>query len=152
LISWRTAVGTAAVAVVAVAGCGSSGGDRDGGRGTGEPPLHACTEIGCDSGLFADLSSLRNSNPAVERAEACLGSSCRSFDRNEFSSANIVNRRLKAEGLRRVTLVGYDDSGTVLLRSGVTAPSVRSQPNGEDCPPVCFQVQVRVNPEGRLVR
>jgi hypothetical protein len=145
-----------------VSGCGSDSGEPEavappevtgptGPTGKRESP-QVCTLIGCDSGLFANLKGLRRSNPSVSKVELCLGSSCDTFTRGEFAYTNVVNRRLKGEGLRRVTLVGFDEDGNVVLRDSVTAPSVRSQPNGPDCPPVCFMVEVRVDPEGRLVR
>lgn len=155
----RLAATAAAIAVAAIGGAACSPGSDEPRTATSSPPAGptagqpvACTEIGCHSGVFADLSGLRRSNPSVSRIEICLGSSCGTFTREQFDSANAVNRRLKGEGLRRVTLVGYDDSGDVVLRDSVSAPSVRSQPNGPDCPPVCFSVTVRVDPEGRLVR
>jgi len=158
---------TAALAAIAIGapGCGSDSGDQQatgpaattgstGGATPTEPGAGAkvCTEIGCESGLFANLSGLRRSKPSISKVEICLGSSCETFTRDEFADANVVNRRLKGQGLRRVKLVGYDESGSVVLRDSVGAPSVRSQPNGSGCSPVCFQVQVRVDPEGRLVR
>lgn len=160
-----TATVAVAVTLAAIAiggtGCGSDSQPRTAGptgatgvTGPAEPgpTARVCTEIGCNSGVFADLSKLRSAEPSVDKVELCLGSTCDTFTREEFSYAGVVNRRLKGEGLRRATLVGFDESGNVVLRDSLSAPSVRSQPNGPDCPPVCFSVQVRVDPEGRLVR
>jgi hypothetical protein len=143
-----------ASAAAVATGCGSDpdGAADDAGQNGGPQAGRACTEIGCDSGVFADLSGLREAIPEASKAEVCLGSSCEVFDRSQFSEASVVNRRLKAEGMRRVTMVVFDDSGTVISRSSVRTPSVRSQPNGEGCPPVCFSVAVGLDSDGRLVR
>ena len=135
-------------------GCGSDsgGGAGDGNQGGGPQTGRACTEIGCESGVFADLSGLRKSIPDASRVEVCLGSSCETFDRGQFKYTSVVNRRLMAEGMRRVSMVVFNDSGKVISRSTVRTPSVRSQPNGEGCLPVCFQVAVGLDSEGRLVR
>ncbi len=143
-----------ALTAVLLVGCGSGSDGRatDPGQGGGAQGGPACTEIGCDSGVIADLSGLRKAIPEASQVEICLGSSCETFSRSQFSFSSVVSRRLKGEGMRRVSMVVFDDSGKVISSSGVSAPSVRNQPNGPDCPPVCFQVTVRVDPEGRLVR
>jgi hypothetical protein len=139
------------VCAAGLAGCASEPEDPGSVTPPAEAPL-ACTEIGCDSGLFADLSGLRDSVPEAARVKLCLDSVCETLGRARFSYAAVVDRGLASEGDRSVSMVVFGDSGNVLYRSSVRAPAVRSRPNGKGCPPVCFQISVGLDSDGRLVR
>jgi hypothetical protein len=151
IVSLRVAL--VSIAALLVFGCGgddssarAGGGYDDGGGGGGAPPV-ACTEIGCDSGVFLDLAPLKRGLPAAERLKLCLRDKCNTYS---LSRVDLVN--LSVKGLREgqrvsVRMVVYGDRGKVLRRSAVRAPVRKVQPNGPKCPPTCFQVPVRIDRE-----
>jgi hypothetical protein len=126
------------------AGAGSNGGDGGGGG----PPVRACTEIGCASGLYLDVRAVRRELPEAERLRVCLAAKCRGFD---LDRTDLVAMGLRGLGERQrvaVRMVVLDAAGEPLARRRTTAPVRRSRPNGPGCPPVCFQVAVRLERDG----
>ena len=107
----------------------------------------ACTEIGCTSGLFLDVRAVQRKLPQAERLKVCLRRRCRSYALDRTDLVNLTVRGLQ-EGQRvSVRLVAFDGRGKVLLRRRTRAPVRKVQPNGPDCPPTCFQVAVRLDPQ-----
>jgi hypothetical protein len=148
----RIGLGAALVAVVLlVPGCGGGSGDSRSSQGPGSPAAPggggqvACTEIGCDSGLFLDLSPIAAKLPEVKHVKVCLEDRCQTFSPNE-PLAMIIDRGLTAEQSVTVTLTATDAAGHVVLRESKSVRTVRAQPNGHDCPPVCFQVPLELDP------
>lgn len=133
-----------AVSAVAAAGCGADD-DSAAGASNGEPPPVACTEIGCESGVFLDIGVIKRNLAAAERVKLCLRTRCRTYS---LARADLVN--LSVKGLREgqrvsVRMVIYGEGGEVLRRSAVRAPVRKVKPNGPRCPPTCFQVPVRID-------
>jgi len=132
-----------------LAGCGDSAGvaaDR-----TDEGPI-ACTEIGCSSGVFLDVSPVKRQLDEARRVRICLRDRCRSY---ELARTDLVTLSVPglSDGQRvSVRMIVTGASGKVLLRRSTRAPVRRTQPNGPECPPTCFQVLVRLAANGlRLV-
>ena len=140
------------VAALLAAGCGGGGaGDSGQSQGPGSPGSGAdgggavaCTEIGCDSGLFLDLSPIAAKMPDAKKVEVCLEDRCQTFSPKE-SLAMVVDHRLKSEQSVTVTLTATDAAGHVVFRESKSVRSQRAQPNGHGCPPVCFQVPLKLD-------
>jgi hypothetical protein len=131
-------------AAAALIGCG---GDEDSAARppAAGPPRVACTEIGCDSGVFLDVSPVRRRLPDAERLKLCLRRKCRTYPLRRVDLVNLSVRGLR-EGQRvSVRMVVFGRDGEVLRRSAVRAPVRKVQPNGPQCPPTCFQVGVRLD-------
>jgi len=133
-----------AVSAVALAGCGDD--DDSGARAsTGGPPPVACTEIGCESGVFLDIGVIKRNLAAAERVKLCLRQRCRTYSLAQVDLVNLSVKGLRDGQRASVRLVIYGDGGEVLRRSAVRAPVRRVRPNGPRCPPTCFQVPVRID-------
>jgi hypothetical protein len=144
-------VAVLAVVVLVPAGCGDEGdeappADRGGGGGV------ICTEIGCSSGLYMDLGAIGRGLPGAQRVRLCVESACRSFPLGNAPVADMRVAGLKdrARVAVRMTVTGRD--GRTLRRSSVVAPVRRTQPNGPECPPTCFQIAVRIDPGSLRIR
>lgn len=127
-------------------------GDAQADWATGPDLIQACTEIGCSSGIYFNLAAVRRAVPEAKRIEVCVNGKCRisRINRRGFQSFELRTAKLGPEA--RVRLILRDAAGEVLRRQKFTAPVARLQPNGDNCPPVCFQVLVRVSQsDGRLV-
>jgi hypothetical protein len=131
-------------ALVAAALLNASCGGDDSGSTQGPGAPAACTEIGCDSGLFLDLSPIAARMPVAKKVKVCLEGHCQTFSAKE-PQAMIVDRKLNAEQSVTVTVTATDATGKVLLRESKSVRTVRAQPNGPDCPPVCFQVPLKLD-------
>jgi hypothetical protein len=134
------------VTTVAAAAIGCGEDDESSARepNGGAPPV-ACTEIGCDSGVFLDVSPVQRRLPEAERLKLCLRKKCRTYSLARVDLVNLSVRGLR-EGQRvSVRLVVFGEGGEVLRRSAVRAPVRRVKPNGPKCPPTCFQVGVRLD-------
>ncbi len=129
----------ASVVALALAGVGATG-------GAGPPPI-ACTEIGCSSGVHIQLDRL----PAEARsARVCVDGRC---GRKQplspesgvggFVQARLPKGKHRAKASVGVRIVVLDREGRVIARSRTRGKVRRTQPNGGDCPPVCFQVGLR---------
>jgi hypothetical protein len=128
--------------LVVLAGCGVTGDST----AKGPPPV-ACTEIGCTSGVFLDVSPLHRKLPRAERVKVCLRRRCHTYALAKIDLVSFSVRGLR-EGRRvGVRLVALDGRGAALLRRRVRAPVRKVRPNGPDCPPTCFQVAVRLDPK-----
>jgi hypothetical protein len=138
-------------AALALAACGDDepANARTDGPGDGAP--HACTEIGCASGLYLDVRAVRKELPAARRVRICIDAKCRAFDlADRFVMMGAKGLRDKEQVTVRMVVLGRD--GTVLARRRAEAPVRRSRPNGPGCPPVCFQIAVHLERDGlRLV-
>ena len=133
-----------AVVTVMAIGCGDDE-DSSARTPTAGPPPVACTEIGCESGVFLDLSPVRKRLPEAERIRLCLRRKCRTYSLARVDLVNLSVRGLR-EGQRvSVRLAVFGQGGEVVRRSVVRAPVRKAQPNGPKCPPTCFQVAVRLN-------
>jgi hypothetical protein len=112
---------------------------------TANPPPVACTEIGCDSGVFLDVSPVRKRLPEARRLKLCLRDKCRTYSLARVGFVSLSVRGLRAGQRVSVRLVVFGERGEVLRRSAVRAPVRKVQPNGPNCPPTCFQVGVRLD-------
>jgi hypothetical protein len=135
-----------AAAAAVLIGCGD-GEDSPARTPTAGPSPVACTEIGCESGVFLDIRPVRKRLPEAERIKLCLRKKCRSYSLARVDLVNLSVRGLR-EGQRvSVRLAVFGRGGEVLRHSAIRAPVRKAQPNGPECPPTCFQVGVRLNRE-----
>jgi len=114
-----------------VAGCGQSGGSG----GSRE-----CTLIGC-----SDQMSVVVDQPGERPLEACVGAVC-SPPGEVLSIGQNGNLRL---GDAVEVVVRVAGGGAEVART--TVPPVPVRPNGEECPPECKAVRLRLTVEDRLV-
>ena len=145
----RIATLLVAWAVILLPGCGL----LPGGAG---PPV-ACTEIGCESGVEFELAQSLEEDHSYE-IEACADSFCRSetvdiptaFTGRRMGELDVGLDRVLLilpqgdyAGRHRVSLVLRDaESGEVLAQTERDVEFERLQPNGPDCPPVCWFARV----------
>ncbi len=112
----------------------------------------ACTEIGCSSGLIVDATSVRKAHSRARWIEICVKGQCKSFS-TQNSLAELRMGGLGEDQIVRVRMVVHGKGGEVLHRSSVRAKVGRTQPNGPECPPTCFQIRAEISDQtGRLVR
>jgi hypothetical protein len=67
----------------------------------------------------------------------------------------IVDRKLSSKQNVTVTItaISTQRGRVVRLRESTTVRTVRAQPNGPHCPPVCFQVPLKLDPKtAHLIR
>jgi len=133
-----------AVSAVAAAGCGAED-DTAARASNGEPPTVACTEIGCESGVFLDIGVIKRNLAAAERVKLCLRTRCRTYSLARVDLVNLSVKGLREGQRASVRMIIYGDGGEVLRRSAVRAPVRKVKPNGPRCPPTCFQVPVRID-------
>lgn len=135
--------------------------DAEGAGERADPPLpqiQACTEIGCESGMFLNLVPIARSLPEGRRATFCIDDVCKTTRLRrfggEFHGFRMSGGKLaeSAGGKVTVRLRVTGKRGKTLRRQKLKVAVERLQPNGEDCPPVCFQVMVGVrDTDGRLI-
>jgi hypothetical protein len=134
-VSGRVLLGVCvAVSVALTSGC-SSGQD--------------CTAIGCSDGVALDGTEFRAERDEWLTLRACVEGSCVE-ERAELSSLGV---RLDVPDNRdevSVTFTVRDADGRVLLDAEGTGRVRVNRPNGDDCPPECRFVRVRLA-DGRLV-
>jgi len=129
-------------------------------QGNSDPlPGQACTEIGCESGLFVDTAPIARSLPKAKKAQFCIDKVCKSTklrkDENGFGLFVMKGGKLSdgAGGKVTLRLKVTGRKGRVLRFQKLEVPVVKVQPNGELCPPTCFQVGVDVRgSDGWLLR
>jgi hypothetical protein len=110
----------------------------------------ACTEIGCTSGLTADLSVIRNAVPKGGTVKICLRHDCRVVKRSNLGLVDIQAEDLVTGELASVKLVIRNRKGKLKSKSLMNYEVQEVQPNGEGCPPICHQVQIKLGAGGLL--
>lgn len=117
----------------------------------GEPGGEACTEIGCQSGLFLKLGPAKRAFPKTKKMRLCVDARCRTFKRLGDPEWIGVVATGRLGSTARVSMTLFGKRGKVLRKQTIEAPVTTERPNGEDCPPVCYYVQAELNGKGRLV-
>jgi hypothetical protein len=110
-----------------------------------------CTEIGCNSSIVVHVSREVRQEPAAELVRVCALSKCKERQMTGTVVAMPCGG-VKAERRARVRVALFDDQGERLWKDGTWVHLVRNQPNGPNCPPVCFQASVRLIPSAQEVR
>jgi hypothetical protein len=115
-----------------------------------DDPPRVCTQIACESGVFFDLADAKRDVPGTVAATVCVDRRCRRVRR--LSNAIRVKPSSLSGSPVRVRAVLYDRRGKRLLRVARSVKVKRTQPNGPDCPPICFSRRLRLETDpGRLV-
>lgn len=109
-----------------------------------------CTAIGCVSGISVETRPLRSLMPEAYTVTACMDRRCvRAPARgNNFK---VESRTARGPGPVRVRIVIRGRDGTVLLRLARGVRLQRNQPNGPDCPPICWSRGVYPDVRGRTI-
>ena len=113
----------------------------------------ACTQIGCSSGIYVDLADEQNrlTIPRRARVTLCMDDACRRFPANSAWVRLDVPSQDDA-GPVRIRIVVRSRAGRVLMRRDRTVTLTRSQPNGPECEPVCWQASFAIRGGYRLAR
>ncbi len=112
----------------------------------------SCDLIGCDNAVTVDLTSL----PADTLAAAKAASICAN-DRCENVSIGTAQRGFKVtinDRTVRTASIRLTDAGgkeLVLLKLGAPEQAIEAQPNGPDCEPTCWLLNLTPK-DGALVR
>lgn len=100
-----------------------------------------CTLIGCESGIFVPVRRIRRQLPKARSIELCSLGKCRRFRaRTDFVSVRL--RGVRGKRRVRVKLVVRNRGGKRIHRDRIRVRLHRTQPNGPDCPPVCFSCRL----------
>jgi hypothetical protein len=131
------AVAVAAIAYLAsvTASCGS----------------HDCTDAGCRSGVTVEISRTQAALPKAHTVTVCIKDRCRRWT-TESDLASIGQRSQDSAGPVAVRLVIRDRKGSVIGGFARKVSLTRLQPNGPDCPPVCWVASYRIEASGRIAR
>jgi hypothetical protein len=112
---------------------------------------HACTEIGCDSGVGVRTTPIRHQLPDADHFEVCLNRKCRTFS-PETDFAFVRNRSIHREKRVTVRLRVFDENGERLASMRRKVRLHRFRPNGPDCPPTCFGSSLKVDRKALRLR
>ena len=136
-----------AIVVLALMGCSSQ---IQAHRSPG-PPGRACTLIGCSSGAQVDMTALPLPPGAMAEVRVCVGQTCsrRSPERLPLVFAE-VHAPYTGESEVTVTIRVTGPHGAVLANTSIRSRLERLQPNGPECPPVCFITRIKLAASGRL--
>lgn len=104
-----------------------------------EGPEKACTLIGCRDGLQVESTGLAPNRTI----DVCIGDTCVSAAGGGLSFAEIVTTSPAVE-----VKVVVRENGLIVSEQRRSVPVTVLQPNGDDCPPRCRLVTVRVGPGG----
>lgn len=128
--------------------------------GVPEPPLHACTEIGCESAVAFNLDA-DLVNGVEYRLDACVEDDCATETIEVPEGQGVVGQRVGRfdlgtdadrvlfllpeadySGPHEVSLRVTAADGSVAVELIATTEFDRQQPNGPDCPPVCWFAEI----------
>lgn len=109
-----------------------------------------CTEIGCSSSINLHVREEARQEPAAALVRICALGICR--ERPTTISVVLPCGGVKSEHRTRVRVAVFDEDHKVLWRDATRALLERNQPNGPNCPPVCFQAALELVPATHEVR
>jgi hypothetical protein len=95
----------------------------------------ACTKIGCDDGIVVSISEAR-SDFALQIIEAD------GTVHERVCAAAATCDQFFFDGIRSETVIVRLVSGEQTIEREFEPAYERAQPNGPDCPPVCYQAQI----------
>lgn len=102
-----------------------------------------CTLIGCTSGIAIEVTKTKDE---VDRITLCVQDRCRAVPHKR---GRVSTSRIKVDCTEEITVLGVltarDSEGRKLGRYKAQIPMKASFPNGEGCPPACFNRSVRFN-------
>ena len=107
-----------------------------------------CDAADCSSGVFLDAPQLEVDHDELITIRACVSGTCGVQRRNSAGGQIEVRVPENADEVP-VTVTMEDRSGRELARGAGTARVQLERPNGDDCPPTCRVVHVRLT-GGRL--
>ncbi len=113
--------------------------------------VKACEKFRCESALYVDFTVLRESFPALRRLNICIERKCRVLKRRATRYSFRVIRGVPSSGrLQTVSLVARNRSGRVIAHDSFEARPRPFGLIGNNCPPPCFEVLVRIDENGKL--
>lgn len=119
------------------------------GSASGCSLAQGCTEAGCSDGVGLDGPALEAGRNEWLTLRACVDGEC-AEERADSSAFGVGVDVPEDRDDVAVTLTVLDDDGRVLLDAEGTGRVEVNRPNGDDCPPECRFVRVRLEGE-RLV-
>jgi hypothetical protein len=108
-----------------------------------------CTDAGCSDGVGLDRPTFEAERNEWLTLRACVEGEC-GEQRADFSALGVEVDVPEDRDEVTVTFTVLDEDGRVLLDAEGTGRVQVSRPNGDDCPPECRFVRVRLA-GGRLV-
>lgn len=148
LMSVRLATLSTALALLALAGCSSQSQAH---RSPPVPPGFACTLIGCSSGAQVDMTALPLRPGPKSLVRVCVDKTCSSRSPETLPLIGAeVDAPFKGESDVTVTISLIGPDGTLLAQSSIRSRLHRTEPNGFNCPPVCFIVRLKLTAAGQL--
>ena len=112
-----------------------------------QEPNQICTLIGCSSGVGVNIKSV-SQVAGAKRVTVCVNDKCRRFS-TTASIARVNAPGLSGDERATVKVVVRGSGDRVLLRVVRRVALRRLQPNGEDCPPVCWNRSLKLDVSGR---
>lgn len=111
----------------------------------------ACTEIGCESGVFVRVSAYFAAHATAQRVRVCALGRCRSTRRGEHALLvqPLVLPVAREEAIT-ITVTAFGRDGGLVLRRKLIQQLRKVQPNGPQCQPVCFQANLLLSRRGVL--
>jgi hypothetical protein len=106
----------------------------------------ACTEIGCISGVWFDLSQLAAASAGPMDVHACVDATC--VDVSAMAPDPVLVQTTEAGPRTAVLTITVRDGGRLLSKGRATVELRKASPNGERCGPVCYSAQVSATPRG----
>jgi hypothetical protein len=108
-----------------------------------------CTEAGCSDGVGLEAPEFEADGDEWLTLRACVEGKC-AEQRTDYSGLGVEVDVPEDRDEVSVTFTVLDDDGRVLLDADGTGHVEVNRPNGDDCPPECRFVRVRLA-NGRLV-
>ena len=125
-----------AVALLALAGCGD---EEPAATPTVEPPVRACTEIGCSDGVYVELHDV----PRDAEVTLCVDDRCRPARAGAPGLGQVDAPLGSAAGDAVRVAITVRRDGRTIARGAERLEVRTEQPNGPGCPPVCRMVTAR---------
>ena len=139
-----SALVTASALGIGLLGCSTS---ARGPTGSANPSRHACTLIGCHSGIYLYLPASDLSQPV----SMCLGHRCTSRPPGE-SAAPVLSIVVPASGTGDVKVSVTVGTGSHAATRDIEAQTRPYRPNGSSCPPTCYVASLRLTTAGTLTQ
>jgi len=109
-----------------------------------------CTEIGCTSGISAQVSDVHGDRRAAY-VTLCMNSDCHRLT-TKTDVVTVLEPSVSTPERVRVRLRVLDKHHHLLKQATRLATLTRTQPNGPCCPPTCFSAAFRYDARRNFLR
>jgi len=125
-----------ALALLALGGCGD---EEPEATPTVEPPVRACTEIGCSDGVYVQLSDV----PRDAEVTLCVDGRCRPARAGAPGLGQVDAPLGRAAGETVRVAITVRRGGRTIARASERLEVRTERPNGPGCPPMCRMATAR---------